>query len=118
MSKVFASRCRRNDKMTITDGRVRRSSDHRPLITDHLVRGGFTLLELLIVVGIIALLLVLTAPAFTYLKGGNDVTSAAYTIQGVLDTARTYAKANNTYVWVGFYEENVANSASPNLDQP
>jgi type II secretory pathway pseudopilin PulG len=76
------------------------------------------LLELLIVVGIIALLLVLTAPAFTYLKGGNDVTSAAYTIQGVLDTARTYAKANNTYVWVGFYEENVANSASPNLDQP
>jgi prepilin-type N-terminal cleavage/methylation domain-containing protein len=66
---------------------------------------GFTLIELLVVVGIIALLLVLTAPAFTYIKGGNDVTSAAYTIQGVLDTARTYAKANNTYTWVGFFEE-------------
>jgi prepilin-type N-terminal cleavage/methylation domain-containing protein len=63
---------------------------------------AFTLLELLIVVGIIALLLALIAPAFTYIKSGNDVTSAAYTIKGVLDTARTYAKANNTYTWVGF----------------
>ena len=63
---------------------------------------AFTLLELLIVMGIIGLLLVLIAPAFTYIKGGNDATSAAYTIKGVLDTARTYAKANNTYVWVGF----------------
>src|SRR6266496_5424310 len=69
--------------------------------------GGFTLLELLIVVGIIGLLLVLIAPAFTYIKGGTDVTSAAYTVQGVLDTARTYAKANNTYTWVGFFEEDV-----------
>ena len=66
---------------------------------------AFTLIELLVVVGIIALLLVLIAPAFTYIKGGTDVTSAAYTIQGVLDTARTYAKANNTYTWVGFFEE-------------
>jgi prepilin-type N-terminal cleavage/methylation domain-containing protein len=69
---------------------------------------GFTLLELLIVVGIIGLLLVLMAPAFTYIKGGTDVTSAAYTIKGVLDTARTYAKTNNTYTWIGFYEEDVS----------
>src|SRR4029079_15183545 len=91
--------------------------DYRSPITNHLVRAkqrypesirGFTLLELLIVVGIIGLLLVLIAPAFTYIKGGTDVTSAAYTIQGVLDTARTYAKANNTYTWVGFYEEDVS----------
>jgi prepilin-type N-terminal cleavage/methylation domain-containing protein len=79
---------------------------------------AFTLLELLIVVGIIGLLLVLVAPAFTTLKGETDVTSAAYTIQGALDTARTYAKANNTYTWVGFYEENVANPASPNSSPP
>ena len=63
---------------------------------------GFTLIELLIVVGIIGLLMVLIAPAFTTIKGGNDVTSAAYTIKGVLETARTYAQANNTYTWVGF----------------
>src|SRR5215467_6404930 len=80
--------------------------------------GAFTLLELIIVVGIIGLLLVLIAPAFTTIKSGSDVTSAAYTIKGVLDTARTYAKANNTYTWVGFYEENVGNPASPNSDTP
>ena len=68
--------------------------------------GGFTLIELLVVMGIIALLMVLVAPAFTTIKSGTDATSAAYTIKGVLDTARTYAKTNNTYVWVGFFEEN------------
>src|SRR6266496_3980870 len=81
-------------------------------IADHSVRTGFTLLELLIVVGIIGLLLVLLAPAFTTIKGGTDVTSAAYTIKGVLDTARTYAKANNTYTWVGFFEEDASQSST------
>jgi prepilin-type N-terminal cleavage/methylation domain-containing protein len=83
-------------------GSVSRRADHRQLITDRSVRAGFTLLELLIVIGIIAVLLVLIAPAFTNLKSAGDVTSAAYTIKGALDTARTYAKANNTYTWVGF----------------
>src|SRR5206468_10367282 len=80
--------------------------------------GGFTLLELLIVVGIIGLLLVLIAPAFTTIKGGSDVTSAAYTIKGVLDTARTYAKANNTYTWVGFYEEDVSQPSPVQAGDP
>src|SRR5438128_7063480 len=74
--------------------------------------GGFTVGELLLVVGIISVLLVLIAPAFTYIKGGTDVTSAAYMIKGVLDTARTYAKANDTYTWVGFYEEDVSQSST------
>jgi prepilin-type N-terminal cleavage/methylation domain-containing protein len=69
---------------------------------------GFTLLELLIVLGIVAMLMLLIAPAFTTIKSSGDVTSAAYTVKGVLDTARTYAKANNTYTWVGFYEEDVS----------
>src|SRR5436309_14594250 len=58
------------------------------------------------------------APACTTIKGGTDVTSAAYTIKGVVDTARTYAKANNTYTWVCFLEENVSNPLSPNPDAP
>jgi prepilin-type N-terminal cleavage/methylation domain-containing protein len=69
---------------------------------------AFTLLELLIVIFIIAIMMVLVAPAFTNLKSAGDVTSAAYTIKGVLDQACTYAKTNNTYTWVGFYEEDVS----------
>ena len=79
---------------------------------------AFTLIEMLVVMGIIAILMVLLAPAFTSIKSAGDVTGAAYTIKGVLDTARTYAKANNTYTWVGFLEENVSNPLSPNPDAP
>jgi prepilin-type N-terminal cleavage/methylation domain-containing protein len=89
-----------------------RSTGHRSPVTDNSVRAGFTLLELLIVIGIMAILLVLIAPAFTTIKSAGDVTSAAYTVKGVLDTARTYAKANNTYTWVGF-----AGSIGPNTNQ-
>jgi prepilin-type N-terminal cleavage/methylation domain-containing protein len=81
-------------------------------------RAAFTLMELLVVMAIIGITMLLLAPAFTTIKAGSDVTSAAYTIKGVLDTARTYAKANNTYTWVGFYEEDVSQpSISHGTDQ-
>jgi type II secretory pathway pseudopilin PulG len=70
------------------------------------------LLELLVVIAIIAILMVLVAPAFTNIKSGNDITTAAYTIKGVLGQARTYAQANNTYAWIGFYEEDGSRSST------
>jgi prepilin-type N-terminal cleavage/methylation domain-containing protein len=75
-------------------------------------RHAFTLLELLVVIAIIAILMVLVAPAFTNIKGGNDITTAAYTIKGVLGQGRTYAQANNTYAWIGFYEEDGSRSST------
>jgi len=78
---------------------------------------AFTLLEMLVVMGIIATLMVLVAPAFTNLKSAGDVTNAVYGIQGLLDNARTYAKANNTYVFVGFAEvdSSIDSSVSPQV---
>ena len=69
---------------------------------------AFSLIELMVVIAIIVLVSALIAPAFTSLKGAGDVTSAAYTVKSVLEQARTYAMANNTYTWVGFYEEDVS----------
>jgi len=71
-------------------------------------RTAFTLLELLVVIAIIATLMVLVAPAFTNRKTADDITNAAYTIKGMCELARSYAKANHTYAWVGFYEENTS----------
>ena len=79
---------------------------------------GFTLLELLVVIAAISILFVLVTPAFTNIKRSNDVTNAAYTITGVLEQARTYAMANNTYTWVGFYEENTTATVPTNTAPP
>ena len=78
-------------------------------------QSGFTLVEMMIVTGIIAILMVVVVPAFTNLKSAGDVTSAAYTIKGVLEQARTYAMANHTYTWVGFYEED---ASQPSTNPP
>jgi len=66
---------------------------------------GFSLLELLVVMAIILVMMALAVPAFNSIKAGGDVTKAAYEVSGALETAATYARANNTYVWVGFFEE-------------
>jgi type II secretory pathway pseudopilin PulG len=134
--KTFAQLARRGGRKHPLTKTTLLTTDYRSLITDppkdesvlvavatrrdnRAASGAFTLVELLIVTGIIATLMALVIPAFTSMKSGGDVTNAAYTIKGVLDTARTYAKANNTYVWVGFYEENVSqpspNSATPRV---
>jgi prepilin-type N-terminal cleavage/methylation domain-containing protein len=87
-------------------------SRHSSHVTRH--SAAFTLLELLVVITIIALLMVLVAPALNTIKGGSDATAVAYTIRGLLEQARTYAKANNTYAWVGFFEElNSISSTNP-----
>lgn len=81
----------------------------------HLYSGAgqaFTLVEILVVISIIAVMMSLLGPALLSMKGTGDIAKAAYTVAGTLESARSYAMANNTYVWVGFYEED-ASKASP-----
>jgi prepilin-type N-terminal cleavage/methylation domain-containing protein len=73
---------------------------------------GFTLIELMVVIGIITILTVLVVPAVTNLKTSGDITNAAYAISGALEQARSHALGNNTYVWVGFYEEDISQSST------
>jgi prepilin-type N-terminal cleavage/methylation domain-containing protein len=79
---------------------------------------AFTLLELLAVIAIIAILMVLVVPALTTMKTGNDITTAAYTITSVLEQARNYAMGNNTYVYVGFYEEESISTSATHSTPP
>jgi hypothetical protein len=72
----------------------------------------------MVVIGIITVLMVLVVPALTNLKSADDVTNAGYTIKGVLEKARVHAKANNTYTWVGFYEEDITALSPTNAPPP
>jgi prepilin-type N-terminal cleavage/methylation domain-containing protein len=73
---------------------------------------AFTLIELLVVVAIMVAMYALVVPAITGIKGASDLTSAAYQIKGALELGRTYAVSNNTYTWVGFFEQNIANTTA------
>jgi len=79
---------------------------------------AFSLVELLVVVAVIILLMALLVPSITGIKGGSDLTKTAYDIQGTLDQARAYAMSNNTFVWVGFAEEDAGYDASKNPQVP
>ena len=72
---------------------------------------AFSLLELLVVIAVVVVMMTLAVPAFNSIKGGGDITKAAYDVAGALEAAGTYARANNTYVWVGFFEEDSMASA-------
>jgi prepilin-type N-terminal cleavage/methylation domain-containing protein len=77
-------------------------------------RSAFSLIELLTVMAIVALLLSLAFPAVSALKTADDITKAANDVAGALERAQAYAMANNTYAWVGFYEEdNSRGSTTP-----
>lgn len=62
------------------------------------------------------IMLSLLVPAFTGMNGACDMTRTAHDIADTLEQARTYAMANNTYVWVGFFEEDGSlPSANPSI---
>jgi prepilin-type N-terminal cleavage/methylation domain-containing protein len=65
---------------------------------------AFSLLELLVVIGIMGMLFALSGPIVSALKGAGDLGKASGDIGGIFEQARSYAMANNTYVYVGVQE--------------
>jgi prepilin-type N-terminal cleavage/methylation domain-containing protein len=65
-------------------------------------KAGFSLIELLVVMAIIALLVALSLPAISFING-RKFDTAVQQITSMLNLAREEARANNTYTWVLFY---------------
>lgn len=61
---------------------------------------GFTIIELMVVLVVLAVLLSVGAPSFTNLIRDNRLISAAYDLRGALSTARSEALAQRAFVTV------------------
>jgi len=90
----------RSKACALSPGRVRRG-----------VR-AFTLVELLVVIAVIVVMMMLAVPAFNAIRGSADFGTEVFDISGMLDQARAYAMANNTYVLAGIFESSAAQSSS------
>lgn len=66
---------------------------------------AFSLIELLVVVGIIGLLAVFAAPAISSIGQSRGVSEATYQINQAIEMARSEAVARRTYVWLGLQEQ-------------
>lgn len=67
-------------------------------------RAGFSLVELLVVIAVVGVMAGAMGPALVSLRTAGDVTAGSAKLAGVLDMARTFARANKTVVRVGVHE--------------
>lgn len=85
-------------------------SEFRPLILINIRTGfrsstrGFTLVEMLTVISIAGILAVLSVPAMQGLQNAGGFNKSVYAMADSFSLARSYAVANNTYVYVGLTE--------------
>ena len=68
--------------------------------TKRFVSGGFSLLELLVVMVIFSILITAAGPVFDSITSAQRPATVATAIVGQLERARNHAMARNTYAWV------------------
>ena len=68
------------------------------------LRAAFTLVEMLVVLGIIVLILSVAVPVLRGVLGARGISNSVDVISGYLTNARIQAMSQNTYVVVGFYQ--------------
>lgn len=77
--------------------------------------GGFSLIELLVVVAIVSMLMVLAVPAFNSIGQARGIDEAADRISAAIDFARSEAVARGTYVWLGIDQQTNAGNLALRL---
>lgn len=77
-------------------------SSRLPQKPPHARRGGFTLVELLVVVVIMVSLTFLGVPALISLSQAGNFNSNTVEVSELLEQAYSSALSRNTYVWIGF----------------
>jgi len=85
-----------------------------PIASRH---AAFTIVELLAAMAVIVLMTVAVVPAFNGIQGAGNVTKAAYDVSSLLDQAKSYAMANNTYVFVGIAERDGLDATKTGVGQ-
>ena len=86
--------------------RLKRSTKRRLPGDAERARRAFSLIELIVVVGVMLMLMGLAVPAFSLIKGGNDFAAGVSMIANSLEQSRAHAMAHNTYVFWGIQECN------------
>ncbi len=66
---------------------------------------GFSLVELMTVITVIVILAVVSIPCLASLSTSGKMNQSVVEIAGILEQARQFAVAKNTYVWVAFYSD-------------
>lgn len=72
---------------------------------------GFSLVELLIVIALVAIMTALAVPAFVSIAQGQGMKRAINSTSDLLEIARSEAMAKSTWTWVGIVDSTSSNAA-------